>query len=945
MSDRPRRLVLIDGYAQFFRAYHAIRSGLASPITNEPTNLVFGFVAAILKLLREERPSHVAVVLDVSGDRGTFRSAIHPEYKANRPPPPSDFAPQVERCLELLGLFGIPTVGSEGNEADDVIATIVRRLRREDPELEIRIASKDKDLAQLVDERTRLYDIHTGESLGVEELFERKGVGPHQVVDMLALMGDTSDNVPGVPGIGPKTAAELIGRYGSLDELLRHVDEVKGKRGEAIAAHRDTIDLARRLVVLKDDCPIVFSLDEARVDGRRMDLPRLLERMRELGFNRHRDDLKAVAAELGVVAPAAAAPTRVERGDDGAGTLFAGEASSAPAPRAPSGDYRGLLDGPAIDAFLRDARAAPIVAVDVETDSLVAHEALLAGISMSIAEGSGVYIPLRSGDQTTHCSPEAGLRLLKPFLEDPSVRKTGHNLKFDRNALRNAGVLLAGIVGDSMVESHLADATRSSHGLDALAEHLLGHRTIPIEEVIGSGPSQRPFTEAPIERAIPYAAEDADVALRLHRHLEPQWRRGKLASLHDEVEIPLVTVLADLEWNGIRVDAEELSRQRTRIEERIARLRREISDLAPVPFNPDSPKQLAAVLFNAPTHEPPGLGLPPVKKTKTGYSTDVEVLEKLAEDSDVAHPLPGLIVEYRQLTKLVGTYLVALADAISPRTGRVHARFHQTGTATGRLSSSDPNLQNIPIRSDVGRDIRRAFVAEEGHLLLAADYSQIELRIMAHLADDPSLKRAFAENLDVHQATAAEMFGVPLEQVNADQRRAAKTINFGLIYGMSAFGLAARLGVERGAAGKYIERYFERYAGVKRYMDTTRQRAREQGYVETVDGRRLYLPDIRARNKQLQQYAERAAINAPLQGTAADIIKRAMIRVDAWLRAEAADRARLVMQVHDELVLEVRTDAVDAVRERVVALMAGAAELAVPLGVEVGTGPNWDEAH
>jgi DNA polymerase-1 len=943
VSDRPRQLVLIDGYAQFFRAYHAIRAGLKSPITNEPTNLVFGFVAAILKLLREERPTHLAVVLDVSGDRGTFRSRIYPEYKANRPPPPSDFAPQVERCLELLRLFGIPIVGSEGNEADDVIATIVRRLRREDPELEIRIASRDKDLAQLVDERTRLYDIHTGETLGVEELFERKGVGPHQVVDILALMGDTSDNIPGVPGIGPKTAAELIERYGSLDELLLHVGEIKGKRGEAIAAHRDTIDLARRLVVLKDDCPIRFELDDAIVDGRRIDLARLLERMRELGFNRHREDLKAIAAELGIATPGGGQRSATAS-DDAAGTLFASDWAAGPGPREPGGAYRGLLDAASVEAFLREARSAPIVAVDVETDSLVAHEALIAGVSMSIAEGTGVYIPLRSADQATHCSAEEGVRLLKPFLEDPSVRKVGHNLKFDINALRNAGVLLAGIVGDSMVESYLVDATRSSHGLDALAEHLLGHRTIPIEEVIGSGASQRPFTEAPLKRAVPYAAEDADIALRLHRRLEPQWRHGKLAPLHDEVEIPLVSVLADLEWNGIRVDAAELVRQRARLEERIAALRREISDLAPIPFNPDSPKQLATVLFNAPTDEPPGLGLTPVRKTKTGYSTDAEVLETLAEDPDVAHPLPAKIVEYRQLTKLVGTYLVALAAAISPRSGRVHARFHQTVTATGRLSSSEPNLQNIPIRTDVGRDIRRAFVAEPGHLLVAADYSQIELRMLAHLSGDPALIAAFRAGADIHRTVAAEVFGVPPDRVDDHMRTVAKMVNFGIVYGITAFGLARRLGggVSRERAQAIIDDYRRRFAGIGAFLEECKDAARRQGFVETILGRRRPVPQIDSRSPAERALGERIAINTVVQGSAADLIKVAMVRLRRELAARSP-RTRMLLQIHDELVFEVPEAEVDAVTSIVVEVMQHAMELSVPLLVSHGSGRSWHD--
>lgn len=941
-SQPRRRIYLIDGYAQFFRAYHAIRSGLTSPITNEPTNLTFGFTAALLKVLREERPEYLAVVLDVSGDRGTFRSGIYPEYKANRPPPPSDFAPQVDRCLELLGLFGVPTVGAEGYEADDVIATIVRRLRKEDPELEIRIVSKDKDLGQLLDDRTRLYDVHTGESIGVEDLFERKGVTPAQVVDMLALMGDSSDNVPGVPGIGPKTAAELIGRYGSLDELLRHVDEIKGKKGEAIAAHRDRIDLARRLVVLKDDCPVDFSLEAAEVRGERLRVPELLERMRELGFNRHRDDLKAVAKAMGVIAAEPAAPTARPQ-DRGASLFAAPQEESAPAPGA-GGAYRALRSVEELRAFLAAARTQPLVAVDVETDSLVAHEAILAGVSLSDREGAGVYVPLRSAEAQSHLDPDAGLALLRPFLEDPAIGKVGHNLKYDLNALRNAGVRLAGIVGDSMVESHLVDASRSSHGLDALAEHLLGIRMIPITEVIGVPPNQRPFTEAPLDRAVPYAAEDADVALRLHRHLEPGWRQGRMAALHDEVEIPLVTVLAELEWNGIKVDADELDRQRSKLEERIVALRREISSLAPAPFNPDSPKQLAVVLFNAPTSEPPGLGLAPVKKTKTGFSTDVEVLEKLAEDPDVAHPLPAKIVEYRQLTKLVGTYLFALKEAISRRSGRVHARFHQTGTATGRLSSSDPNLQNIPIRTDVGRDIRRAFVAEPGCRLLSADYSQIELRMLAHLSRDPALIEAFRQGVDIHRAVAAEVFGVAPESVDHAQRTVAKMVNFGIVYGITAFGLARRLGggFSRERAQRIIDDYRARFDRIGDFLESCKDAARSQGFVETILGRRRSIPQIGARSPAERAFGERIAINSVVQGSAADLIKVAMVRLLPLL-AERHPRARMLLQIHDELVFEMPADEVDAVRETVIDTMEHAMELLVPLRVESGSGPSWHD--
>ncbi len=938
-----KRLYLIDGYAQFFRAYHAIRGGLTSPITNEPTNLTFGFVAMLLKVLKEEKPDYLAVVLDVSDDRGTFRSEIYPEYKANRPPAPSDFGPQVDRCLTLLPLFGVQTYGCPGMEADDVIATLVRRLRREEPDLEIRIVSKDKDLGQLLDEKVKLYDVHTGHLLGTEELFEKKGVKPEQVVDMLALMGDSVDNVPGVPGVGPKTAAQLITEFGSLEELLRRLDEVKGKKGEAIAAHRDTLALSKRLVVLRDDCPVEFRLADTATGREKLQVEPLLEAMRELGFHRHRDELKAIAgvpSETAAPKPKAAAPPPV---DDGVGTLFARAPEALPEPTLPSGDYRALRDEASLSAWLEAARTASVVAIDTETDSLTPRIANLAGVSLSIAAGSGVYVPMRSPEAASHLDPARALELLRPFLEAKTVRKVGHNLKFDRNVLRNAGLRLAGVVGDSMVESYLVDATRSSHSLDALAENLLGYRTLPLSALIGEeGPHQKTFDQVSLAYAVPYAAEDADVALRLHQRLDGELRTLGMAKLLDEVEVPLVEVLAELEWNGIKVDPEELDRQRRALEGRIAALRGEISSLAPTPFNPDSPKQLAVVLFNKPDATPPGLGLKPVKKTKTGYSTDVEVLEKLADDPEVGHPLPGKIVEYRQLTKLVGTYLGALKAAILPSTGRVHASFHQTVTATGRLSSSDPNLQNIPIRTEIGRDIRKAFVAEPGYLLVSADYSQIELRLLAHLSGDPALIDAFRGGADIHTAVAAEVFGVDPGQVTGDQRATAKMVNFGIVYGITAFGLARRLGrgVTRERAQQIIDDYRKRFARIGDFLEACVEKARRDGYVETILGRRRATPQVHSRQPQERAFGERIAINTVVQGSAADLIKVAMVKLHASV-PERHPQARMLLQIHDELVFEVPEAEVEAARAAIVDGMEAAMQLAVPLKVESGCGRSW----
>lgn len=949
-----RRLYLIDGYAQFFRAYHAIRSGLTSPVTNEPTNMTFGFVAMMLKILRDERPDYLALVLDVSGDRGTFRSQIYPEYKAHRPPPPQDFSPQVTRCLSLLPLFGVPTYGCEGMEADDVIATIVRRMRASEPDLDIRIVSKDKDLGQLVDEHVRLYDVHTGQSLGTEELFEKKGVKPSQVVDMLALMGDSVDNVPGVPGIGPKTAAQLITEFGSLDELLARVGEVKGKKGEAIAAAKETLALSRSLVELKSDCPVAFDLDDTKVAGAKLRVPELLDALRELGFNRHRDDLRTIAVAMGAIepsAPAAPTPSAPARpaapDDDGAGTLFArpseGDAPSE-GPRLPTGDYRVLRTPSEIDSAIAEASKAAIVAVDTETDGLTTRTAKLCGLSLSWREGAGVYIPLRSPNASEHCSPEEVASATRAFLANDRIAKVGHNWKFDLNIFRGAGLAIGGMVADSMVESYLVDSTRSSHSLDALAENLLGYRTMPLTAVIGEGKSERRFDEAPLSLAGPYAAEDADVALRLHTKLAPQIDAMRLRRLHDEVELPLVRVLAELEWNGIVVDPVELDRQRELLGKRIDELRREISSLAPVPFNPDSPKQLAAVLFNKPTQEPPGLGLKPIKKTKTGFSTDVEVLEKLAEDPDIETPLPGRIVEYRQLTKLVGTYLVALKDAILPETGRIHASFHQTVTATGRLSSSDPNLQNIPIRTDVGRDIRKAFVAPTGYLLLAADYSQIELRMLAHLSEDPALVEAFKQGMDIHTAVAAEVFGVDPPKVTGEMRTVAKMVNFGIVYGITAFGLARRLGggTTRQRAQEIIDGYRARFSKIGAFLNACVEKAKRDGYVETILGRRRATPQVHSQQPQERAFGERIAINTVVQGSAADLIKVAMVRLHRELPARFPN-ARMLLQIHDELVFEAPAGDIDGVRRLVTEAMEGAMELAVPLKVETGSGASWHD--
>ena len=938
-------LWLIDGYAQFFRAYHAIRTDMRSPVTSEPTNMTFGFVDMLLKLYREYQPGRLAVVLDVSGDRGTFRNELYPEYKANREPPPSDLRPQVDRCLELLGLLGVPVLGVEGFEADDVIATVVDRCVDGAFDGDIKIVSKDKDLQQLLGDSVRMVDVHKDTSIGPEELLAEKGVRPEQVVDMLALMGDTVDNVPGVTGIGPKTAAQLIGEYGDIDAIYARIDEeeempvsrrsIKGKRRENLIDARDRLPLSRELVTLRRDCPLSLDLDAAIVDLSARDASEIDEILRVLGFGRLRDGFRDLLGAGGTNAP----DETVD--DDAVGTLFGDRAETS---RPVLGDYEIVRSREDLEALVDRAIAAGRVAIDTETDSLGPRTAPLAGVSLSFDAGRAWYVPLRSPDPGSHLDLDSARPTLQRLLGAEDVAKVGHNLKFDLVVLRAHGFEVRGVAGDSMVASYVDDATRASHRLDALAETLLGRRCVPISEIIGKGRDQRPFSSAPLESAGPYAAEDADVALQLADDLEARVDAEGLGELYRGTEVPLVEVLADLEFEGIAVDAEELDRQRGVLAGRIETLRAEIVEQAPHAFNPDSPKQLAAALFNDPEAEPPGLGLTPVKKGKTGPSTDAEVMEKMDQDPDVSTPIPGLILEYRQLTKLVSTYLVALKEAISPETGRIHASFNQTVTATGRLSSSDPNLQNIPIRSEVGRDIRRAFVAPEGRLLLAADYSQVELRMLAHLAEDPGLIQAFEEGIDIHAAVAAQVLGVPLEEVDDEMRSTAKMINFGIVYGITGYGLSRRLGGEVGVgeADQIIKDYKARFPRIDEFLEACVDQAQRQGWVATILGRRRKIPQISSRNPNERALGARMAINTVVQGSAADLIKRAMIDVHTALPDEAPT-ARMLLQIHDELVLEVDQGDVDTVAEVVRTRMEAAMDLRVPLVAEPSSGRCWAE--
>jgi DNA polymerase-1 len=900
------KLWLVDGSSYLYRAFHAL-----PPLTSsrgEPTGAVLGVLNMLNKLLKEESPDRIAIVFDAPGR--TFRDDLFEEYKAHRPPMPDDLRAQLEPLLAAVEAMGLPLLRVPGVEADDVIGTLASQAAGRG--LNTVISTGDKDMAQLVSERIGLVNTMTGSRLDRDGVKAKFDVWPEQVVDYLALVGDSSDNIPGVPKVGPKTAAKWLNQYGTLDAIVAHAEEIPGKVGESLREHLGRLDLSRRLATIRRDLEL-----DVPPDGLARGTPDV-ERLKTLYA---RLELASLLRQLGAEdEPAAAA-----EGD-------------APAPGPAAGrQYETVLDEPALEAWLARLRDSEVFAFDTETTSLDYMAAEIVGISFSDRPGEAAYVPLAHDYPGAPPQLDRGqvLQKLRPLLEDPSAAKVGHHLKYDAHVLANHGVALAGMRYDSMLESYVLNSTATRHDMDSCARRYLGVETVHYEDVAGKGAKQIPFSQVAVDTATDYAAEDADVTLQLHGVLwselgkEPVLRR-----LYEEIEQPLVPVLFRMEHHGVLVDREVLKRQSAELATRLVELERQAHEAAGQPFNLDSPKQLQEILFGK-------LDLPVLRRTPKGQpSTAEDVLEELAD----SYALPRIILEYRGLAKLRSTYTDKLPAQVNPHTGRVHTSYHQAVAVTGRLSSSDPNLQNIPIRTPEGRRIRQAFVAPPGHLLLAADYSQIELRIMAHLSGDESLLRAFAEDRDIHQATAAEVFGVPLAEVAVEQRRAAKAINFGLIYGMSAFGLARQLGIERGAAQEYVDRYFERYPGVKHYMDETRSAARERGYVETVFGRRLYLPDIRSRNRQQQQYAERSAINAPMQGTAADIIKRAMIAVDGWIEEERP-RARLVMQVHDELVLEVAAEDAEAVRDRVVECMAGAASLEVALKVEAGLGANWDEAH
>lgn len=918
-NKKPQSLLLIDGSSYLYRAFHAL-----PPLTTRdgsPTGALLGVLNMLNRIQTDQRPDLIAVVMDAPGK--TFRDELFAEYKAHRPPMPDDLREQIEPLLKAIEAMGLPLLRIKGVEADDVIGTLATRAATAG--LTTVIATGDKDMAQLVNDQITLLDTMPRgpgnqprplDAAGVVEKFQ---VRPEQIIDYLALVGDSSDNIPGVPKVGPKTAVALLAEFDGVDDILAGLERIadlpiRGAKGvaERIEANRDSLLLSYKLATI--DCELELPLEPENLTKGMSDNATLRQLYEQF-------ELRALLKKLDSSA------------DDAENESIA----TAPATDKSDNNYETILTEAQFDKWLGKISAAELTGFDSETTSLDYMEAEIVGLSFAVAEGDACYIPLAHSypDAPDQLNREAVLEKLKPWLEDDKIAKVGHHLKYDAHVLANHGIQLRGMAFDTMLESYVLNSTATRHDMDSVARRYLGVETIKYEDVAGKGVKQLRFDEVNIEVASTYAAEDADITLRLHHKLWSEIKQtGELEALYTQIEQPLIAVLQEMEETGVLVDANLLIEQSAEISKKLAKLEKQAHEAAGRDFNLGSPKQLQQILFDEQK-------LPVIRKTPKGQpSTAEDVLQELADD----YELPRLVLQHRGLSKLKSTYTDRLPEQICSRTGRIHTSYHQAVAATGRLSSSSPNLQNIPIRTEEGRRIRQAFIAPDGYSLLAADYSQIELRIMAHISGDKGLLDAFADDRDIHRATAAEVFDTQLDEVTDDQRRSAKAINFGLIYGMSAFGLAKQLNISRYEAQDYVDLYFERYPGVKTYMDKTREQAKEQGYVETVFGRRLYLPDINARQAQRRQYAERSAINAPMQGTAADIIKRAMLAVDGWLRAQKPD-ARVIMQVHDELVLEVRSDAREYLAEQVRGLMADAAQLDVSLKVDVGFGGNWDEAH
>lgn len=895
MSETAQRLYLVDGSSYIYRAYYAIRH--LSNSKGEATNAIYGFTTMLLTLLRQEQPHHIAVVFDSKGP--TFRKELYPEYKANRSAMPEDLVPQIPLIKEMVRAFNMPALELTGYEADDIIATLARRFAEQG--LEVTVVTGDKDLMQIVSDRILLLDTMKGKISGRDEVIERFGVPPEQVLEVLGLAGDSSDNIPGVPGIGEKTASTLIQQFGSIEQLLANIDQVKGqKRQENLRTYADQARLSRQLADLVDDLEVEVTLaDLTLCEPDRAALEKLF---RQLEFTKLLQDLAAV--------------------DD-------------PEQGAADADYRTVFTRTELDDMVAALSKAGSFALDTETTSLVAVQADLVGLSFATEAGSGWYVPVghRYLGAPEQLPQQEVIEVLRPLLEDGACRKTGQNIKYDALVLRRAGIELAGIDIDTMILSYLTHPEAKSHGMDALALEHLNYRPTSYSEVAGSGKKQISFSEVEVEKAARYAAEDADITWRLARTLTPQLDDEALRKLFYEVEMPLVEVLTRMEWSGIRIEADFLKELSGQMATQLQQLEEEIHELAGGSFNINSPKQLGEVLFER-------LGLARGKKTKTGWSTNVEVLQGLAEDHEIA----ARILDYRSVSKLKNTYADALPKLLHPATGRLHTSFNQAITATGRLSSSEPNLQNIPIRTAEGRRIREAFIPQQGWTLIAADYSQVELRVMAHMADVTALKESFAAGEDIHRRTAAEIFGVFPDMVSDDMRRQAKTINFGVLYGMGAFSLAKDLGISRSRAQEFIDEYFARYPAVRVFLEEKKEQARRHQYVTTLLGRRCAVVDINSKNGAIRSYAERNAINYPIQGSAADIIKVAMVNIDRRLRQEQW-QTRMLLQVHDELVFEAPPEELDQVTAMIRHEMETAVTLDLPLQVDIGTGRNWAEAH
>lgn len=919
-------IVLVDGSSYLYRAFHIPNLQDLHNSEGMPTGAIRGVISMLKRLLGNENPSHIAVVFDAKGK--TFRHDMYKEYKANRPPMPDELQVQIEPLHDTVRALGLPLISESGVEADDVIGTLAKQAAEQGHE--VLISTGDKDMAQLVNNRVTLVNTMTDTKMNIAGVVEKFGVAPHQIIEYLALMGDKSDNIPGVPSVGPKTAAKWLNEYETLDEIVKNADAIKGKVGEKFRAHLDQLPMSVDLTTIRCDLELSTSIDELKIQTE--DAPQLKKLYTQLEF---KNWLKKLDEEHG----------DIDTDGEQSAASGASVAQEAVKPIPEKASYELVLSKKDFNRWLKRLKQASLVAFDTETDSLDYMQANVVGLSFAVEAGEAAYVPLAHNypGAPNQLDRDEVLKSLEPILNDSKAKIIGHNLKYDRSVLMNHGIKLDGIQHDTMLESYVCNSVASRHDLDTLCEKHLQHTNIHFEDVAGKGVKQITFDQVDLDIARDYAAEDADMVLRLHQEFWSELtKKKKQKELYETLELPMLKVLSNIERNGVLLDDKILAKQGKQLTKRIAEVEKEAFELADGPFNLSSPKQIQEILFEKQS-------IPVIRKTPKGQpSTAEDVLQELAVD----YPLPKIILEHRTLSKLKSTYVDKLPTLIDSNTGRVHTSYHQAVAITGRLSSSDPNLQNIPIRTEEGRRVRQAFVAEKGYQVLAADYSQIELRIMAHLSQDERLCEAFAQGEDIHRATAAEVFGLRLDKVESEQRRAAKAINFGLIYGMSAFGLAKQLGITRTEAQQYVSLYFERYPGVKKYMDGIREQAREQGYVETLFGRRLYLPDINNKNVQRRQYAERTAINAPMQGTAADIIKRAMINIDAWLEDKKSAKQKtkhkeciMIMQVHDELVFEVEESVIDSTKASVVEQMETAAELSVPLVVDAALGSNWDEAH